>query len=328
MIDWHKTPAVVLGGAGFIGSHVVDELVDRGADVLVVDHLRRGCLENLEKALEFGNVQVVMDDLTQCADLIWNPEAVVFHMAARVTNIAANRKDHLGMLQDNLKINNAVIDAMRLYPPKVAVLCSTVCVYPHDAPVPTPESAAWPLHPEPTNEGYGIAKGALEKQGEYLFRELGIPTVVTRFSNAIGLRDYYDRGSSHVVPALIRRIMEGEDPLKVWGSGRQTRVFVDARDLACALVDLAGCPAAYDSQPVNIGHKYEIDIGNLALLIANVCGKSDISIEFDTSYPDGHARRAVDNSRLKSLIGWVPDRPLESTIVEMVAEYKAGRARL
>jgi GDP-L-fucose synthase len=258
---------------------------------------------------------------------LWQGNCVVFHLAARVTNIQANMKDHLGMLQDNLRINADVIEAMRLYPPKVAVLCSTVCVYPHDAPVPTPESAAFPFHPEDTNEGYGLGKCILEKQGEYLCKELHIPTVVTRFSNAIGLRDYYDTQSSHVVPALIRRIMKGEDPLMVWGSGRQTRVFVDARDLACALVDLAETEKAQDARPINIGHKYEIDIGSLALLIAKICGKNP-SIVFDTSFPDGHARRAVDNSRLRSLIGWVPDRPLESTIREMVAEYKAGKAWL
>jgi len=327
MINWHDTPAIVTGGAGLIGSHVVDELVDRGATVLVIDDLRRGHLENLDRALEFGNVEVSRADLTIGIPYHWRRDAVVFHLAARVTNIAANQKDHLGMLQDNLIINANVVNAMRALRPKVAVLCSTVCVYPHDAPIPTPESAAFPYHPEDTNEGYGFAKAILEKQGEYLYRECGVPTVITRFSNAIGLRDYYDKESSHVVPALIRRIMEGEDPLRVWGSGKQTRVFVDARDLAYALVNLAGCPEAHDAKPINIGHEREISIADLAGLIADVCDK-DIAITFDTSKPDGHARRAVDNSRLRSLLGWVPDRALESTIAEMVQEFKAGRSWL
>lgn len=326
MIDWHETDAIVTGGAGFIGSHVVDELVKRGARVLVIDDMRRGSVDNLKQAAAAGKVRIVERDIVHAGLLYWQSDTVVFHMAARVTNIQSNRHDHMGMLQDNLEVNFAAIEAMRMYHTRAAVLCSTVCVYPHDAPIPTPESAAWPLHPEETNEGYGLAKGILEKQGEFLCNEYKIPTVVTRFSNAIGLRDYYDYESSHVVPALIRRILEGEDPLRVWGSGNQTRVFVDARDLAYALVNLAGTEAAQDARPVNIGHQLEISIRDLALMIAEACGKPDISIEFDTSYPDGHARRAVDNTRLRDLIGWVPDRPLEETIADMVAEFRAGRA--
>lgn len=321
MIDWKDVHVVVTGGAGFIGSHVVDELVWRGAAVTVLDDLRRGCEENLNWARANGRVRLVQRNLAEYTPF-WPRDAIVFHLAARVTNIAANRRDHLGMLQENLIVNWRIADALARYGAQLAVLCSTVCVYPHDAPVPTPESAAWPLHPEETNEGYGLAKGILEKQAEFLHRERGLAVVVSRFSNAIGLRDYYDPESSHVVPAFIRRILAGEDPLRVWGSGEQTRAFVDARDLARALVDLAECPAAADARPVNIGHRQEISIAKLARMVAEQCGKPDISVIYDTSYPDGHARRAVDNSRLLELIDWVPDRPLRATIGDMVAEYR------
>jgi GDP-L-fucose synthase len=329
MIDWSVTPAIVTGGAGFIGSHVVDELISRGCTrVFVFDDLRRGHLENLDWARQHGDVVMCYEDLADGVPYHWYGNCAVFHMAARVTNIQSNQRDHLGMLQDNLAVNLNVIEAMMIDRPRVAVLCSTVCVYPHDAPVPTPEAAAWPLHPEETNEGYGLAKGILEKQAEFLHREHHIPTVVTRFSNAIGKRDYYDPDSSHVIPALIRRIAEGEDPLRVWGSGKQTRVFVDAIDLAVALVSLAETPAAWDAQPVNIGHKREVSIAEVARLVAKACGKPDLAIEFDTSHPDGHARRAVDNSRLQELVGWVPAYPLEESIEDMVAEYAAGESWL
>lgn len=327
MIDWANEKVVVTGGAGFIGSHLVDLLAGMGARVVVIDDLRRGSRQNISGPLNCGRAILLEHNLSTDTPW-WAGDSIVFHMAARITNIAANRLDHLGMMQDNVIINTNVIETCRWLEPKLLVACSTVCVYPHDAPVPTPESAGWPLHPEETNEGYGLAKGLLEKQAEFLHREYKVPAVVTRFSNAIGLRDYYDYESSHVVPALIRRIMEGEEPLVVWGSGNQTRVFVDARDLAAALVKLAECREAHDAQPVNIGHDREISIGDLARLVAVECGKPDLAIEFDTSHPDGHARRGVDNSRLRSLIGWVPDRPLEETVREMVAEYKTGRARL
>ena len=326
-MDWKGTRVAVTGGAGFIGSHVVDLLVSLGADVTIFDNMERAGLDNIRPMVDCGAVGL------EVVDLAWHVQRligfeVVFHMAAKVTNIAANRRDHFGMMQDNLLINAHVFEALSWNPPDLLVACSTVCVYPHDAPVPTPESAGWPLHPEETNEGYGLAKCILEKQAEYLCRERKVPTVVTRFSNAIGLRDYYDYESSHVVPALIRRILEGENPLRVWGSGNQTRVFVDARDLAVALIRLAETPQAHDARPVNIGHDWEISIADLARLVATACGKPDISIDFDMSYPDGHARRGVDNTRLRSLIGWVPDRPLEETVAAMVEEFRAGRSHV
>jgi len=328
MIDYQKTTVYVTGGAGLVGSHLVDLLVKRGARPIVLDDLSRPGMRNIQGHIHTGNVAYLdTADLRRSVPEI-ERGAVVFHLAARVTNIQANARDHLGMLQDNLLINANVIEALRRSRPALAVLASTVCVYPHDAPVPTSEEDAWPYRPEPTNEGYGLAKAMLEKQAEYLHRECGVPVVVTRFSNAIGLRDYYDHGSSHVVPALIRRIMDGEEPLRVWGSGNQTRVFVDASDLAQAVVDLADCPAAHDARPVNIGHDREISIRDLAYMVAEACGYPDLQIFFDTAYPDGHARRAVDNRRLQSLIGWVPDTPLETSIAYMVREYKNGGAHV
>jgi nucleoside-diphosphate-sugar epimerase len=327
MIDWKREEVVVTGGCGFIGSHLVDLLVGYGANVQVYDNLSRGHMENVQDTMETGSLKVEVVDLAE-EQLDQIEGKIVFHTAARVTNIHMNRKDHLGMLQDNLRINTNLIESMQKYPPQLAVLCSTVCVYPHNVLIPTKEDWGWPLHPEETNEGYGLAKGILEKQGEFLWRELKVPVVVTRFSNACGPRDYFDRDSSHVIPGLIRRVMDGEDPLKVWGTGNQTRCFVDARDLALGLVKLAECPDAQDARPINIGHDREISMGDLGRMIVDECGKPDLKIGFDTKYPDGHARRAVDNTRLKSLVHWVPERPLEETVADMVTEYREGKSHL
>lgn len=325
MIEWKGQRVIVTGGAGFIGSHLVDALLERGAEVVVIDDLSRGHIENLvgwheRLTLYRANLRTFSPPL--------KPSDVVFHLAARVTNIQANRHDHLGMLQDNVILNWQMAEAVRRAAPLLYVPVSTVCVYPHDAPVPTPESAGWPMAPEPTNEGYGLAKGIQEKQGAYLCQELGIPVLVPRFSNAIGERDYYDTASSHVVPALIRRVMEGESPLRVWGSGEQTRVFVDAADIAEALVRLAETPAAHDGQPVNIGHGREISIRRLVHEVLAACEVAGRKVEFDTSKPDGHKRRAVDTSRLRSLIDWEPPTLLEETLAKMVGEYRAGRSWL
>jgi len=120
--------------------------------------------------------------------------------------------------------------------------------------------------------------------------------------------------------------MEGEDPLVVWGTGQQTRSFVDAQDIAKALIMLAETPEAYDAQPVNIGSDVEYTIGQVAAMVCDATRRSP-TIEFDTSRPDGHARRASNVARLRNLIDWVPDTPIEDTLLTMVEDYKLQRSR-
>ena len=329
-MNWENERVVVTGGAGFIGSHLVDALAARGAtDILVLDDLSRGSMMNLP-LLKEGRQRLSVLDLADTGRLGYLAEvfdgAIVFHLAARVTNIKENRGDHLGMLQDNVRLNANIVEAARLARPKLLELTSTVCVYPHDAPVPTPESAGFPFHPEDTNEGYGLAKALLEKQGEYLHREHGIPVLVPRFANAFGPRDYYDE-SSHVAPALIRKAFE-QDTIEIWGSGNQTRTLMDARDIAEGLVRLAEEPRAHDAQPVNIGWADPISIADLAHLILKLSGMERKKLWFNRSQPDGHEVREFCCQRLVDLIGPPPSRPIEDTLADMIEEFAAGRAHL
>ena len=167
-----------------IGSHLVDALLERGAEAItVIDDLSRG--RNPDPTIGPTYTLDLRGDI-QIPDLVrLFKGAVVFHLAARVTNIREKRGDHLGMLQDNLQINTNVIEAARRGKPKLFEATSTVCVYPHNTTIPTAEAEAWPIQPEDTNEGYGLAKAILEKQAEYLHRECGVPTLVPRFANAL-----------------------------------------------------------------------------------------------------------------------------------------------
>lgn len=317
---------IITGGAGFIGSHLVDALVTRGDSVKVIDNFSRGSLGNLATAMPTGRLQVTRLDLEKYG-FACGSEDIVWHLAAKVAAIEYNRKNQYEMLRSNLAMAYHAVESARKQKPKLFVYVSTACVYPADAPVPTPESAGDICNPEPTNHGYGVAKWTGEQMVKHLANEHNVPCVIVRGYNAIGPRDYYDKETSHVVPALIRRVMEGENPLVVWGSGKQTRVFVDARDIAKALVMLADCPAAHNAQPINIGHEREVSIAQLVDTIVEVCGK-DVGYTFDTSRPDGHERRAADTTRLRSLIDWVPNRPLVGSISDMVAEFQEGRAHL
>jgi nucleoside-diphosphate-sugar epimerase len=314
---------VITGGAGFIGSHLADALVARGEEVLVVDDFSRGKLANLAQARETGLCRISpFVDLRYDQPTLTRGDAV-WHLAAKVASIEYNRRNQYDMLASNLAINANVIEAVRKARPSFFCYVSTACVYPHDAPVPTPEWAGDVGNPEPTNHGYGVAKWVGEQMVKHLSKEHNLTCLIPRFFNAYGLRDYYDKATSHVVPALIRRVMEGENPVTVWGTGRQTRVFVDAEDIAKALVMLYDHDwTGYEGTPVvNVGHEREVSIAEVVDTIIR-CTQKDVGRHFDDTKPDGHARRAADVTLLRETIGWVPDTPLEVTVAKMVAEYR------
>lgn len=314
----------VTGGCGFVGSHLVERLLAYGHFVTILDNLSRG--KNFPM-LKTGYRLCMADLAERCPD--FEPDSVVFHLAAKVTGIEYNRFHHYDMQMTNEAINHNVFEAVRRSRPKLFVYTSTACVYPPDAPVPTPESAAVYGNPEPTNWGYGIAKWSGEQAVKALCLEYGIPCIIVRPSNMCGLRDHYDEESSHVIPALIKRVLDGENPVVVWGSGNQTRSFLNASDAARAFVELMyfGCiNGAPEAIIVNIGHSREVSIRDLAELIVGVCVEEGLEttprIVYDISKPDGYPRRAADTTWLKHLIGWVPDKPLKDTVREMVLEYK------
>lgn len=312
---------LVTGGAGFIGSHLVNRLLDAGYHVTVVDDLSRGRFQNVPKVpnVDYYHCRVQALNTLLGAD-------VVFHLAARVSNIEYNRLHQFTMLQDNLEINTHMSSLVAYFQPRRYFYVSTACVYPHYAPVPTPESAGRVCDPEPTNFGYGAAKWIGEQQARLLSDEHLVDTTVVRFFNAFGWNDYYDWHSSHVAPALIRKTME-HDEIVVWGSGDQTRVLVDAADIARVLIMLLESERidVLDGTPINIGHRNEISMYNLAKLIRRISGRLDKPIIRDTSKPDGYPRRAADPSRLESIIGKFDWTPFEGTIATMLVDYQRQR---
>ena len=321
--------SLVTGAAGFIGSHLVDALIADGQTVVGIDNMSRGHAENLANAFATNQIQFCWADIekkgipTFDCDIIW-------HLAGKVAGIEYNRTHQYEMLRSNLIVNYNAIEAAKRIRPGLFVFVSSVCVYPADAPVPTPEEAGEIGNPEKTNHGYALGKWIGEEMVKHLSTEYGIPSVIVRLNNAIGPRDHYDPESSHVVPALIRRVMEGENPVVVWGSGRQTRVFVDARDIAKILLliekQLYGNHKGYTI--LNVGHEHEISIADLVDLIIRQSGKRSGYV-FDDTKPDGHLRRLPEICKLRNLLNQeIPRTPLCITIQDMITEFQEGRSWL
>jgi len=320
---WKGKRVLVTGGAGFIGSHLVDLLVAEQASVHVVDNLERGRLENLRSCWEqITFIQGDLRDPVICREVTAGKD-MVMNLAAKVTGIEYNRHHHGDMFTSNILINTNALEAARLNGVKRYLAVSTACIYPHDSKVPTPESEGDRGSPEPTNAGYGWAKRMAERQAIYYAQEYGMEIAIARPFNAYGPRDYFDRATSHVIPALIRKVLDGDDPVVVWGSGNQTRAFVHALDVARGMMLLTEKYPAAD--PVNIGHDKEVSMRELLALILRLMGRK-VNVVFDTSHPEGYPRRAADVTKLRKVTGgFVPSVPLEEGVAQTVKWYCAHR---
>ncbi|MBI4678749.1 MAG: NAD-dependent epimerase/dehydratase family protein [Elusimicrobia bacterium] len=311
------------GGAGFAGSHVVEELLrrDPSVRVTVADDLSSGKRENLRPV--YKKVRIIRVDLRELKNAVTacRGQAVVMHLAARVWGVDYNQKHPGAMFRDNILLSAQVLEAAQSCgEAERFLMTSSVCVYPRDAAVPTPESEGFKGSPEPTNEGYGWAK----RMGEFLARayhkEFGLKVAIVRPANAYGPRDHFESQDSHVICALIRRVNRGDDPLKVWGDGSQTRSFLYVEDFARGLVD--ACERLTTCDPVNLGGGDEVAIGALAEAIVRLSG-SKARIEFEPSRPSGQPRRACDASKAGDLLGFVPKVPLEEGLKRTIEWYRA-----
>jgi nucleoside-diphosphate-sugar epimerase len=291
----------------------------------VADNLERGRLENLAAVL--GEVRFEQVDLREpemCARACRGQD-YVFNLAAKVTGIEYNTSHMRDMFENNMLLQQLPLHAAHECGVPGFLQCSTACIYPHDALVPTPESEGDRGEPEPTNAGYGWAKRMGERLARWYARETDMNIAIVRPFNAYGPRDYYDRATSHVIPALIKKVLDGEEPIEVWGSGRQSRVFVHARDFATGIKLVA--EASPGPEPVNIGHDEQITIAGLLSKIRELTGIHDGQVWFNREKPEGYPQRAADTTRLKAVTGgFVPRISLEQGLGEMIEWYRSQPA--
>lgn len=320
---WDGKKVLVTGGAGFIGSHVVEELLRRGSGVrvTVADDLRNGSLDNLSNAREARLETRDLFDHDACLAVCRGQE-IILNLAARVGGVGYNAGHPGTMFRDNVRLSMNVLEAARIAGAERFLAVSSACVYTRHCSIPTPESEGFRDWPEDSNEGYGWAKRMAEFQAMAYHKEFGMKVAIARPYNCYGPRDHFDPESSHVIPALIRRILEGEDPIRVWGDGSQTRAFLYVEDLARGLLDAAELYAECD--PVNLGNTEEVSIAQLIGRTLEACG-SKAGVRFDPSRPVGQPRRNCDGEKAAAKLGFKPLVSLEEGLRRTVAWYRSGR---
>ena len=305
---------VVTGGAGFLGSFVLERL----------------------RALGYANTVSLRKrdyDLTAEADVdrLYRTErpAAVMHLAAEVGGIAANRDNPGRFFFANMAMGLHLIEAARRHGLKKFVQVGTICAYPNLTPVPFKEENLWLGYPEVTNAPYGIAKKALLTMCQAYREQYGLNAVYVLPVNLYGPGDNFHPHSSHVIPALVRKCVEardaGADHITAWGTGSASREFLYVADAAAGLVATL---ERYDKpEPMNLGTGREINVKVLTNLVAQVAGFRG-RIVWDTTKPDGQPRRCLDVSRAQREIGFTADTALEDGLAKTIRWFEQNRSNL
>jgi len=309
---WSNKRITVTGGAGFLGSFVVGQLQGKGCKEIFIPRSKDYDLVDMEA------VKRLYRDS--------EPDMVI-HLAARVGGIGANLVSPGKFFYDNLMMGTQMMEIGRQVGIKKFVAIGTICSYPKFSPVPFKEEDLWNGYPEETNAPYGLAKKMLLVQSQSYRDQYGFNSIFLLPVNLYGPRDNFDLNTSHVIPALIRKFIEGiqkdRSEVEVWGTGNPTREFLYAADAAEGI--LLAAERYNQSDPINLGAGYEISIKNLTLLLAELIGYRG-KIIWNSSKPDGQPRRTLDTTKAEKEFGFRAKVKLEDGLMKTINWYQENMA--
>ena len=316
--SYRSKNTLVTGGAGFAGSHLVEALVSIGARVRVAvrESTRLDLLDDV-----IGDIEIVKADLFDQADCRRAIEGqdVVLHLAgAKGGGIVHAMRHHGSLFRGNMLSGIQMLDAAKDSDVERFVVVSSACVYSPNSPTPTPEEEGLRDAPDATNAGYGWSKRMVEYLALAYAEEFGLNVGIVRPFNLYGPRDDFFRPTNHVIPGIVTRLFNGERPLTVWGSGRQTRSFLFVEDMVRGVLMAGARPDVIG--PINLGSDEETTIADLSRLIVELSGL-DVDIQLDPSKPDGHPRRACDTRRARAELGYEAHTPLREGLARTIDWY-------
>ena len=299
---------VVSGGAGFLGSFVVEKLRELGCKDIFIPRSKNYNLVEMEA------IKRLYKDT--------KPD-IVIHLAANVGGIGANRNNPGKFFYENLMMGVQMMEQGRLSEIEKFVTIATICSYPKFTPAPFKEEDLWNGYPEETNAAYGLAKKMLLVQSQAYRQQYGFNSICLFPVNLYGPKDNFDLETSHVIPALVKKCLDalkaGKNQIEVWGTGKPTREFLYVEDCAEAIIQAA---EKYNrSEPVNIGTGFEISIKDLVGLICRLTGFEG-KIIWDNTKPDGQPRRCLDTRRAFKEFGFKAKTDFENGLYRTIEWYK------
>jgi len=303
---WEAKKVIVTGGAGFLGSYIVEKLQQKKAEVFI-PKIEDYDLRKIE------NIKRMFDNFL--------PE-IVIHLAAVVGGIGANRQNPGKFFYDNIIMGIQLMEEARIRKVSKFVNIGTICSYPKFTPVPFKEEDLWNGYPEETNAPYGLAKKMLIVQSQAYRKQYGFNSINLLQVNLYGPRDNFDPQTSHVIPALIKKCFDAiknkEDKIVIWGTGKPTREFLYVEDAAEGI--LLAAEKYNKSEPINLGAGFEISIKGLVELIAKLTGFEG-KIVWDTTKPDGQPRRCLDTSKAYKEFGFKAKTTFEEGLKKTIEWY-------